>query len=163
MQRLLLTVLAATLVGSFTGCEPTPWPETELTVSPLERLSARITFQQPEGTVVAEATVVSTDAERAVGLMYRKERLADGEGMLFAMDKDADHSFWMKNTYIPLDMLFIDQSGVVVGILQDVTPRTKTARRVGLISRFVLELDAGYCARHKVTVGQRVEMVIHSS
>jgi len=153
------------------GCEKAPWPESPPTPSPLT-LSVTLTIGTPDDASAAgtettartvEAVVRATPSERSVGLMYRKKRLADDEGMLFAMDEDTDHSFWMKNTFIPLDMLFIDRDGVIVGILPDVQPLTRQSRRVGKPSRFVLELDAGFCDRHKVTVGQRVEMNFHSS
>ena len=90
--------------------------------------------------------VAQTDAERSRGLMFRKS-LADDRGMIFLMPGDDDWSFWMKNTYIHLDMVFIDQQWRVVGMLEDVPPLTLDARSVGAQSRYVLEL-AAHVARH---------------
>jgi uncharacterized membrane protein (UPF0127 family) len=64
-----------------------------------------------------DVEVVDTPLERSEGLMNRKA-LCDTCGMLFVMDKEAKHSFWMKNTLIPLDMVFINSDLVVVDILQ---------------------------------------------
>lgn len=95
-----------------------------------------------------------------MGLMHVKDRLKDDTGMLFVMDNDSDHSFWMKNTYIPLDMLFIDVHGNLVGVLEEVTPLTTTGRSVDKISRYVLEVDGGWSKRHGVFAGQHVEIKI---
>ena len=88
--------------------------------------------------------------------MYRTS-LADGHGMLFVFAEDSDHQFWMKNTLIPLDMLFIATDGRIVGIEREATPLTTTPRGVGAPSRFVLEVPGGYAARRGIAPGDRVE------
>jgi uncharacterized membrane protein (UPF0127 family) len=89
--------------------------------------------------------------------MYRTS-LAEGHGMLFVFDEDASHSFWMKNTLIPLDMLFIARDGTVVGIHPNATPLSTADIRVGTPSRYVLEVPGGWAARHGVAAGARVEL-----
>jgi len=76
--------------------------------------------------------------------------------MLFDMVGSRDHGFYMKNVPIPLDIIFISDAGVVVGIIDSATPLGETVRSVGVPSRYVLEVNAGWCQRHGVTVGQRV-------
>lgn len=76
------------------------------------------------------------------GLMYRKTMLDDW-GMLFVYDDVRVRSFWMQNTLIPLDMLFIDEKGKVVGIVEGAEPMTLKARTVGKPAKYVLELIAG--------------------
>ena len=69
--------------------------------------------------------------------------------------EDSDHSFWMKNTYIGLDLVYLDSAGKVAGIAANVPPLSTESRRVGAPSRFVLEVGSGWCAEHGVARGQR--------
>jgi hypothetical protein len=96
-----------------------------------------------------------TDAERARGLMHRRE-LAEDAGMLFLFRERADHSFWMKETLIPLDMIFIDDDGRIVGIIERAEPRTLSPRSVGSPSRYVLEVNGGWARSRGVAQGDRV-------
>ncbi|ABS27575.1 DUF192 domain-containing protein [Anaeromyxobacter sp. Fw109-5] len=96
-----------------------------------------------------------TDAERARGLMWR-ERLEPDAGMLFLFEESAAHGFWMKNTLIPLDMVFIGEDGRIVGVVERAEPGTTTQRAVGAPSRYVLEVNGGWCAARGVRAGDRV-------
>jgi uncharacterized membrane protein (UPF0127 family) len=107
-------------------------------------------------TVEVSLEVAATPAERERGLMYRSS-LAEGRGMLFVFDADRNHSFWMKNTLIPLDMLFIARDGTVVGIHANATPLSTADIAVGKPSRYVLEVPGGWAARHGIDEGARVE------
>ncbi len=80
--------------------------------------------------------------EMTRGLMYRKS-MRDDWGMLFIYDDVQIRSFWMKNTLIPLDMLFINEKGQVVGIVEGAEPMTRQARGVNKPAKYVLELIAG--------------------
>jgi uncharacterized membrane protein (UPF0127 family) len=99
--------------------------------------------------------IARTDAQRARGLMDRAS-LADDAGMLFLFEETADHSFWMKNTLISLDMIFIDEEGRVVGVVERAVPRTLTPRSVGAPSRYVLEVVGGWARARGVGPGDRV-------
>jgi len=110
----------------------------------------------PAAAVEVSLEVAATPAERARGLMYRTS-LAEGRGMLFVFDEDRNHSFWMKNTLIPLDMLFIARDGTVVGIHPNATPLSTADIAVGKLSRYVLEVPGGYAARHGIVAGAQVE------
>ena len=101
--------------------------------------------------------IADTPETRTRGLMYRNE-LPDGRGMLFVFDEDANHEFWMKNTLIPLDMIFIAADGRVVGVHPDATPLSTASIGVGSPSRFVLEVPGGWTARHRVLAGDQVEL-----
>lgn len=87
--------------------------------------------------------------------MYR-EHLDDDEGMVFLFERQQRLSFWMKNTWIPLDMLFIDSSLTVAGIVENAEPLTLSGRGVDAPSRFVLELKGGTAAALGLAVGQQV-------
>ncbi len=90
------------------------------------------------------------------GLMYRQS-LADDHGMLFIFAQDSDHEFWMKNTYIPLDLIYIAADGRIVGIHAHATPLSEAGISVGQPSRYVLEVPGGYAARRGIAPGDRVE------
>ncbi len=107
--------------------------------------------------IVVHAELAVTPLERARGLMFRKALPPDG-GMLFLMGRDADHTFWMKNTLIPLDMIFIDSTGVIAGIVHEAAPRTLDSRHVGKPSRYVLEVRGGYCKAHGIRPGDVVDV-----
>jgi uncharacterized membrane protein (UPF0127 family) len=110
-----------------------------------------------DGVVDVAVEVASTPEALMRGLMYRTE-LADGRGMLFVFPDEQDHRFWMKNTLIPLDMIFIGADGVIVGIHRDATPLSTASVGVGRPSRWVLEVPGGWTARRGVATGQRVEI-----
>jgi uncharacterized membrane protein (UPF0127 family) len=86
--------------------------------------------------------------------MFR-ERLDDGEGMLFVFEEEADHRFWMKNTLVSLDMIFIDSAGRVVGVVERAAPGTLEPRSAGA-SRSVLEVPGGWAAARGIARGDRV-------
>ncbi|WP_375766517.1 DUF192 domain-containing protein [Archangium gephyra] len=90
-----------------------------------------------------DVEVAATPEARTRGLMWRQE-LPAGQGMLFVFPEDEVQSFWMRNTLIPLDMLFIDSAGKIVGIVENAQPRTLTSRSVGLPGRYVLEVPGGW-------------------
>ncbi|MBX5482523.1 MAG: DUF192 domain-containing protein [Myxococcaceae bacterium] len=108
------------------------------------------------GRHLVEVEVAATGPMRQRGLMWR-EHLDDGKGMLFVFRDDQIHNFWMRNTLIPLDMLFIDKDGQVVGIVRNAEPRTLTSRSVGKPSRYVLEVPGGWCEKNAIEPGAKTE------
>lgn len=106
-----------------------------------------LAFVDPAGgAVLAEFRVelAVNSAERQQGLMFRRE-LAPDAGMLFIFDTEEDHDFWMRNTYIPLDMVFITAQGVVAGTIRDAKPLNDRQLSIGVPSKYVLEIPAGTC------------------
>jgi hypothetical protein len=104
-----------------------------------------------------EVEVAATPESRARGLMWREE-LPAGQGMLFVFAEEEVQSFWMRNTLIPLDMLFIDSEGRIVGIVERAQPRTLTGRSVGVPGRYVLEVPGGWCQSKGIATGDTVEL-----
>jgi uncharacterized membrane protein (UPF0127 family) len=96
--------------------------------------------------------------EQAKGLMYR-DHLEPGWGMLFLNSTPRHLTFWMHNTYIPLDMIFIGADKRVVGAVESAEPLTDDARSVPGESQYVLEVPGGFCARHRVGPGTVVSFV----
>ena len=106
-------------------------------------------------TVLAE--VARTPEERAQGLMYRQE-LPDGTGMLFAFDDNQIRSFWMQNTYLPLDIAFLDAALTVVDI-QQMDPLSTDPHESAVPAMFALEVRQGWFAERGITVGHRAQVV----
>jgi hypothetical protein len=102
--------------------------------------------------------VADTPETRSRGLMYRNE-LPDGRGMLFVFDDDDDHEFWMKNTLIPLDMIFADSDGRIIGIVENAAPLSESIDAVDGDSQYVLEVNGGFCKRHGVIAGDRLRFI----
>jgi uncharacterized membrane protein (UPF0127 family) len=94
------------------------------------------------------------------GLMFR-QRLGNGSGMLFIFNRDDNHPFWMKNTLMPLDIIWIDGSGRIVFIAKDVQPCGTGACRLispGVVSRYVLEINGGLSDIYGFSNGDEVRM-----
>jgi uncharacterized protein len=99
--------------------------------------------------------VANDDASRERGLMYRRY-MAPDHGMLFEFDRDAPVSFWMKNTYIPLDMVFISPVGIVTNIVANAEPLSERVIPSGPPAAAVLELNGGAAAAIGLRVGDRI-------
>jgi len=114
----------------------------------------KLSFKLPNGAVsqVYKLEVARSDAERHKGLMYRKELGAD-RGIIFAFPEEKIQSFWMHNTYISLDMIFLDAKNKVVGILKRVPILNDEPRKVEAPSKFVIELNAGSADKSGIVLG----------
>ena len=100
-----------------------------------------------------------TPAVRQKGLMFRKPgELAQNDGMVFVFPEESDHSFWMKDTYLPLDMIFLDRDFRVVGVVPDVQPLSQKPKKVGLPSIAAVELNAGVAKRENIGLGAKLEI-----
>ena len=107
------------------------------------------------GVQVFSVEMATTEQEKETGLMYRKE-LADGKGMLFDFSPAQEVSMWMKNTYIPLDMIFIRADGRVLRIAENTEPlSTKIIPSRGL-AKGVLEVIGGTAKKYGIEPGDRV-------
>lgn len=116
---------------------------------------ALVVFTTSTGAQVIRAEVAATDEERAQGLMSR-ESLGPDEGMLFLFQNRDRHAFWMKNTLIPLDIVFIDDDMRVVEVLHDCQPMSYDVLTPNEPGRFVVELAAGQARRRGIGRGTPV-------
>ncbi|MCC7487426.1 MAG: DUF192 domain-containing protein [Burkholderiales bacterium] len=108
------------------------------------------------GTQKVAAEVAVTEESRVRGLMFRKKPLAENGGMLFIFDTAGFHSMWMKNTYIPLSVAFIDDAGVVLNIA-DMAPETTNTHTAAGFARYALEMNQGWFAKRGIKAGAKVE------
>lgn len=107
------------------------------------------------GVHVFTVEVVKTEQERATGLMYRKE-LPEGRGMLFDFSPEQQVSMWMKNTLIPLDMIFIRGDGRIIRIAENTEPLSEKIIPSGGLTRGVLEVIGGTAKKYGIAPGDRV-------
>ncbi|HYI09334.1 MAG TPA: DUF192 domain-containing protein [Thermoanaerobaculia bacterium] len=111
----------------------------------------------PDGFVVS-VEVVADDESRAQGLMWR-DQLRPGTGMLFVFPADDVFSFWMKNTLIPLDMIWIDSSQRVAGVIFNVPPckvENCPSYSPNVTARYILEVAGGVAEAHGLKVGDQL-------
>ncbi|SMH58682.1 DUF192 domain-containing protein [Azospirillum agricola] len=106
-----------------------------------------------------DVELAETMAQQAQGLMFR-ERMADDAGMLFIYDSVRPASFWMKNTLIPLDMLFIGADGHIVNIHERAVPQSLDSINSAGPVKAILELNGGMSARLGIRPG---DLVRHST
>jgi len=99
--------------------------------------------------------LATTDEERQRGLMFRRE-LPEGRGMLFDFKQDLNVTMWMKNTYIPLDMIFIRADGRIQRIAENTTPESEKIIPAGAPVRAVLEVIGGTAKKFGIKPGDRV-------
>jgi uncharacterized protein len=126
-------------------CPLDPAPET------FKPVAHALSFEK--GPSVSIELVYKSD-DTAHGLMYRTS-MPENAGMLFKM-KNEVHSFWMHNTCMALDMLFLDENGVVLGLLENVPPMNDEIRTVNRPSVYVLEMNAGYSGRNQIKIGSKL-------
>lgn len=104
-----------------------------------------------------QVELADTPDSRARGLMHRKE-LAEDAGMLFIFDYPAEVGFWMRNTLIPLDMLFIDERGRIVHIHHRAQPHDERMISSRYPITHVLEINGGLAESLGIEVGHRIEL-----
>ncbi|MBS0300173.1 MAG: DUF192 domain-containing protein [Proteobacteria bacterium] len=98
--------------------------------------------------------VAHTQLSRSQGLMYR-ESLEENSGMLFVFPSSGYYSMWMKNTYIPLSVAFIDVRGVILNIA-DMQPETLASHDAAGMAKYALEMNKGWFAARKIAAGTQV-------
>ena len=106
-----------------------------------------------------EVEIADTQLERAQGLMFRKE-LKENSGMLFIFTESDKHSFWMKNTFIPLDIIWIDENFKIVYIYENAQPCRDICDSItpSKDARYVLEINSGLAEKYNFNMGDRVEI-----
>jgi uncharacterized membrane protein (UPF0127 family) len=129
--------------------EPTLHPVSGLTVIPLT-----VTHKGKPHRFRVE--LAKTSYEQAKGLMFRTEMGAD-EGMIFPMEPPRDASFWMKNTVISLDIIFIGPDRRILNVAANTVPYSETPVRSTGVAGAVLELNAGRAAELGITAGDKVD------
>lgn len=131
---------------------------TELTQNPLKEkplVTTEVLLISPKGReVVVNAEIAVTNEQRNLGLMNRHS-MPENRGMIFVWKDKAVRSFWMKNTFIPLDMIFLNDTHII-GVINNITPHTLQPRSVGIEGNAVLEVNAGFVEKNGITSDWKV-------
>jgi len=123
------------------------------------KLNPRVVFTGKKGKkITVQVELACTVEEQRKGLMHRKS-MDDNKGMLFIFSKTDFHSFWMKNTFIPLDMIHFDRDKQIVGIVEDARPHDETGRSIKEKSLYVLEVNAFFSRLHGIKKGQKAQFI----
>lgn len=101
-----------------------------------------------------EAELAADPASRQQGLMHRKS-LAANRGMLFVFEQAARHCMWMRNTFLPLSVAFLDDTGKILNI-EDMSPQTEDSHCAVTPARYALEMKRGYFTDKSIAPGQRI-------
>lgn len=117
-----------------------------------------VVIETSKGTRRFFVELAEDDAERARGLMHRRS-MQQEFGMLFVFERDRMQSFWMRNTLIPLDIIFIRADGVVDSIVENAEPLSETPRPSTGPAKYVLELEGGAAQFYGIAPGQKVQFV----
>ncbi len=111
-----------------------------------------VVFNDAPGTPRLNVELAQSEPEKERGLMFRT-KMPDDQGMLFSWEKDEPRTFWMHNTCIPLDMMFITGDGLIAGILEQVPTLNDEPRGVPCPVAYVLEVNAGWSRAHGIKPG----------
>lgn len=153
LRPLAFTFLLFVLVWP-DGTAPSGWAQSVGT-RPQFLPTSPLVIETDNGRHEFEVEVAATRRERATGLMYRQD-MADNHGMLFDYPTPQTVSMWMKNTYIPLDMLFIRANGRIANIVEDTEPRSLDSVHSRGRVMAVLELNAGTVDKLGISPGHLV-------
>lgn len=99
--------------------------------------------------------IADIESERTIGLMHRRS-MPDTQGMLFIFDREEPRSFWMRNTLIGLDILYIKEDGTIESIAKYTVPKSEKSIPSRGPAMYVLELIEGFCDIHGVEVGDKI-------
>ena len=139
-QPILLIGLLIAMLANVTACQAEP----------------KVTITTQDGRAVSFAVeIADTPSKREMGLQYRRDLAAD-RGMIFLFPAESQQSFWMKNTPLPLDMIFINRDRKIAGIVEQTVPFSLDPRSVNAPSQYVLEINGGLSKRHGIKAGDTV-------
>ena len=105
--------------------------------------------------VIFTVDIAETRKERKKGLMFKKE-LKSTDGMLFIFPNSQIVNIWMKNTLIPLDIIYISEDRTITQIIKNAVPKKKTIHSSKEFTKYVLEINAGQAIKHNIKVGNKV-------
>lgn len=172
MKRLSIISLAALLILSITACNNKKKERTNTNNNntvlkqnnysfdnpPVFRNDGQLSFidsETQEVLLAIEIEVASTDIERATGLMYRAEMI-ENRGMLFLFAADQMQSFFMRNTIISLDIIYVNSDMEIVDFYANAIPLDETSLPSAAPAKYVVEINGGLCEKYSIEVGDKI-------
>jgi uncharacterized protein len=157
---LLILALVAVLTiqpGGKSASTYTPRAEPSQPTAYMFKKQGELRFLTPKQDFIAgiDIELAQNDSQRQLGLMYR-DTLAENQGMMFVFDNEEVRAFWMKNTILSLDMIFVNARNEIVTIHKYTTPYSEESYESTKPAKYVIEVNAGYTDKRKISVGDRV-------
>lgn len=156
-------LIIATGVTVYFVAKPAPetFTQTEAVDIPFRKRGELIFSSRQENDTLAfiDIEVADNNPSRARGLMYRRS-IPENAGMLFIQETEEQQSFWMKNTYIPLDILFVNKEREIVTIHANTTPLKEWNYSSTAPALYVVEVNAGFANRHGIRTGDRISFTL---
>lgn len=159
MQRrswLLLLLFVPLMAGIIFSIIPKPSPKMS---GPAFIKQGELKFISQDGKKIIsqiDIELAANDEKRTQGLMWR-QKMEEHQGMLFVMEQQAMQSFWMLNTYIPLDIIFVNEQRQIVTVRRNTKPQSLDPVTSDQPALYVVEVNAGYCQKHGISVGDKIE------
>lgn len=141
----------------FTGCKSEPEENESIETEPIVfTKEAELYLIKAEGDTIQkiDIEIADNDYERETGLMYR-ESMEEKQGMLFVYDTEAPRSFYMKNTYFPLDLVFYDSDSTAVSFQENTEPLSEDNLPSGEAVQYILELNGGLIEKWNIETGDK--------
>ena len=147
----------ALLAGFLVSCENSERNTPPIQSEPVFDFNAWVTFLDTEGSEISEieAAVADDDKERASGLMNVKT-LGDDQGMIFLFEQEEPRSFWMMNTFLSLDIIYVNARMEIVRIHRYTTPFSQEGLLSEKPAKYVVEVKAGYTSVHDINEGDMI-------
>jgi uncharacterized membrane protein (UPF0127 family) len=147
---LVVLLLVYALASYFDGMQETENLKTE----PAFKKEGELTFKRPDGSAIVTIDIEVADDEikTAQGLMFRSS-MKEKQGMLFIFPDEEERGFWMRNTRISLDLVYVNAAGEIVSIAKDAVPYSEETIPSGKPAKFVVEVLAGFTGKYEIKEG----------
>lgn len=157
IQKIVIGVIAIAVIGFFVYNNFIKNNEQELEYYTFTK-EGELTFTDSLGTLKAkiDLEIADNDYERQLGLMNRKE-MKENEGMLFIFPRQDYQSFWMRNTLISLDMIFVNQQKKIITIHKNTKTLSDQSYPSSEPSMYIVEVLAGFTDKHNIQVGDKID------
>jgi len=123
---------------------------------PAFRKDAEVRILTSPSPIMVNVEVADNDEERMQGLMYRYS-MEENNGMLFIFPEEQPRAFWMKNTFISLDIIYINADKEIVSIQKYTQPKSTYSLPSEKPAQYVLEVNAGFCDKYNIRPGDKIE------